>query len=148
MRQAQQFHLPPARQQSAYFGAGEAVVDQVEHALIFGRADHPAGGLYDLLQAGVEVGVVVAIAEQGVHALADFFVDRVELGQAEGGDEGADQAFAGQVHAFAEYTAEHGEADAASADLEALDKALTRRFVHLPGLRPYRDLRVVTAQLL
>lgn len=78
---------------------GVAVVEQEDAALVGGGADDAAGGLDDFLQAGVEVGVVVALilTEHLLHAGFDFFIDQIDLRQAEGGDESTDQAFAGQV---------------------------------------------------
>src|SRR5690554_915586 len=90
------FHLPPPRQQLAHPRLTEAVIQQPEHALILRAADHPAGGLHHLLQTGKQVGIVVTVAEQLVHAGADLFGNRVDLGQPQGGNEGADQPLAGR----------------------------------------------------
>ena len=102
---------PPTRQQPPHLAALESVVDQVDDAEVTGLSYHPTGGLHDLLQAGVEVGVVVAGAEHRLHALSELLVDRVDLWQAQGGQEGPDQTPTGQVDAFGEGTTQHREAD-------------------------------------
>ena len=86
-RQPTAIHLPPGRQQLADSGLVEAIINQVDHALVFDGADDAPGSLNNLLQSGVEVGVVVAVvaAEHHFHALFDFFVDRVDLRQAKDG---------------------------------------------------------------
>jgi len=91
----------------------------VHHAPVGGGADHASRRLHHLLQAGIQVGVGVAIAEDVVHALADLLVHLVDLRQPQRGDEGADQAFTDQVDALGERAAQHGEAHALPAFGEA-----------------------------
>jgi len=78
--------------------------------------------------------------------LFELLVDRVHLRQAEGGDEGADQARAGQVDAFGEGAAEHREADALAVGLEAFQEGVAGGFVHAPVLGPDGEVRVALAQ--
>src|SRR5690606_14866840 len=134
-------HLPPTGKQVPRPGLCKAVIQQINHATVIGGADHAAGGLHDFLHPRVEVGVVVAVglAEHVLHAGFDFFVDHVELGQAEGGDEGADQAFAGQVDAFAECAAQYGKADACRVVGETVEKGLPLAFLHVAGLHAGGD---------
>jgi hypothetical protein len=63
-------------------------------------------------------------------------------GSPEARDEGADQAAARQVDALAERAAEHGEADALAALLEARDEAVAVGFEHAARLRPHRHAGV------
>src|SRR3990167_8360469 len=58
-RQAAAFDCPPGRQQAADGGLVEAVVDQVDHALVVLGADHPAGGPAGLLSGGGGGGVAM-----------------------------------------------------------------------------------------
>ena len=109
----QQLDLPPTRKKPAYFGAGKAVINQVNHAAVGLAAYHPAGRLYYFLQARIKIGVVVAEAKASLHAPLDLLVDCINLWQAQGCYKCADQAFTWQVYAFGEGTAENGEADAA-----------------------------------
>ena len=55
-------NLPPVGQQAPDVCPREAVVHQINHAFILLGAYHAAGGLHHLLQAGVQVGVVVGFA--------------------------------------------------------------------------------------
>ena len=134
--------MPPLRQQVEHLGAGEAVVDQPDRAAVLLGADHAPGRLHHLLDAGIQIGVVVAGAEHRLHALAQLFVDRVHLGQAEGRDEGADQPFARQVDAFAERAAQHREADPAPARGEAIQEGGAFQLAHPARLAPGRNVRV------
>ena len=102
-------HLPPARQQPAHIRSRVAVVHEMDDSAIAFSADHASGGLNHFLYSRNEIGVVEAGAESRFHALSDLFVDRIELGQAEGRDECADQALAAQVYAFGESAAQHRE---------------------------------------
>ncbi|MNM88984.1 hypothetical protein D3C81_1012080 [compost metagenome] len=78
--------------------------------------------------------------------MLDFLVDRVHLRQAEGGDEGADQAVAGQVDAFTEGAAEHGEADAPGVGMEATEETQAFGLAHAARLRPHRNVRMLAAE--
>ena len=60
-------HLPPPWQQRAHLCTLKPVVHQHHHALVVFGADHAAGGLHHLAQAGVQVGAGVALA--GAHHL-------------------------------------------------------------------------------
>ena len=78
-RQPTAIHFPPGRQQLADSGLVEAIINQVDHALVFDGADDAARSLNNLLYA--RVGVAVVAAEHHLHALFDFFVGRVDLRQ-------------------------------------------------------------------
>ena len=87
------FQLPPARQQRLHMGLRVAVVDQIQHACIMLRADHAARGLHHLAHAWVEIAVVMPqpLAKALLQALAQGFVDRVELRQPQRGDKSPHQ---------------------------------------------------------
>ena len=105
-------YVPPPRQQLPHRGPREAVVDQIHDSLVVLGADHAASGLHHFLDAGHQVGVVVAGAEHLLQAGLELFVPRVHLRQSQCGDEGADQPVTAQVDAFAEAATQHREADA------------------------------------
>jgi len=65
-------------------------------AAVTGRSNHPASGLHDLLEAGVEMGVVITGAQLRLHTLPDLLTHRVDLWQAQGGQEGPDQSPTGR----------------------------------------------------
>jgi len=98
------------------------------------------------LYSGVYVGVVVTPAEADLHALADGLVGGIKLRQAQGGDEGADQPSARQVYAFAEYAAQHGEANALPCPIKLLQERMAAGLAHLALLRPGRHRRVARLQ--
>ncbi|MNV19570.1 hypothetical protein D3C71_1104410 [compost metagenome] len=127
----------------AHLGLCKALVHQVHHALVAGRADHAASGLHHLLQTGVEVGVVIARAKQRLHALADLLVDGVDLRQAEGGDEGAYQPLAGQVDALGKRAAQHSKGNALADVGEAGQKITLLAFEHAARLAPVRHIGVL-----
>src|SRR5690554_4815009 len=108
-RQSVAVGKPPAGQQTINAGLQETVVNQPDHAPVVRGADHPAGGLGHFLQAGDQVGVVVAFAKTLLQAVFEDFMPGIERWQTEGGHEGADQLVAGQVDAFTEYAAEYRE---------------------------------------
>jgi hypothetical protein len=95
-------HFPPRRQHAAHFGSCKPVVDEIEHAPVRLSSNHPPRGLYDFLQPGIEIRVVIPGAELPVHARFHLLVDRIELRQPKRGDERADQPRAAQVYAFTE----------------------------------------------
>ncbi|MNI22809.1 hypothetical protein D3C73_763730 [compost metagenome] len=116
--------------------------------MILLRTDDPSSGLNHFLYAGKQVGVIVASAENRSHALFQLLVDRVQLGQPQGGDERTDQPCAGQIDAFAERTAEHCKADALAVFGEPVEKVLALCLAHATGLRPQFDPRVPLGQQL
>jgi predicted RecB family endonuclease len=61
-----------------------------------------------------------------LHALADRLVHFVKLRQAQRGDEGTDQALAGQVHTLAKHAPEHRKTDALPGCVEALQPRVAR----------------------
>ena len=105
-------------------------------------ADHPPRCLHDFLNARVQVGVVVAGAEDHAHALLHLFVDRVQLRQPQGRDERADQARTGQVDAFAKRAAQHRKTDALAVFGELFEKRPALGFGHAARLLPQCDVRV------
>lgn len=127
-------HGPPGRQQPPHLGPRIAVVQQPDHAVVLLRADDPAGRLHDLHHAGKQVGGVVAVAGQDLQALAHALVVGVDLRHAQGGDEGAHQPIPGQVDAFAEHTAQHGETDAMTTVDETCNEGVAVGLGHAPGL--------------
>ena len=135
--------LPPRGQQAAHLGLCKALVHQVHHALVAGRADHAASGLHHLLQTGVEVGVVIARAKQRLHALADLLVDGVDLRQAEGGNECANQPLARQVDALGKRAAQHGKGNALAGVGEPGQKLALLAFEHAARLAPVRHIGVL-----
>ena len=66
--------------------------------------------------------------------------------QSQRGDEGADQARAGQVDAFAERAAQHREADAAAVAGEARQKGRPFGFVHPARLAERRNGRMLLGE--
>ena len=74
--------------------------------------------------------------EQGLHALLDLFIDRIDLRQAQRRQEGADQALARQVDPFGESATQHREADAPPALGEAGQELLLLGFTHAARLAP------------
>ena len=125
---------------------GKTVINQEHCALIALGADHATGRLHDLLQARIQIGVVIPCSEQRGHALFDLFIDRVELAQPQGGDKRANQACARQVDAFSKCAAQHRKTDALPGQGETVEKPLTRCFIHAPGLLPLGDVRVAFSQ--
>ena len=131
----------------------EAVVHQVNHPRVLLGAYHAASGLHDLLQAGVEVGVVVGFVvclifmlKVGRHAGFDFFIHGIDLRQPQRGYERTNQPAARQVNAFGKRAAQHRKADALRRGCEAAQKLLAPGLVHLPGLRPRADMRVALGE--
>jgi len=133
---------PPGWQQAAHLGPTKAVVHQHHHAAVIGSADHAPRGLHHLLQAGKQVGVVIAAAVLKLQPRAQLFVQRVHLGQAQRGDEGPDQALARQVDAFTKCPAEHGKADALAVLGEAGHKRRSVQLGHAARLGPRGNVRV------
>ncbi|MNQ96177.1 hypothetical protein D3C85_1117710 [compost metagenome] len=129
-----------------YAGFGEAVIDQQYRATILRATNHPARRLDDLLHPGIQVGVVEPGAEQPGHALLDLFIDRVDLGQPEGGDKGADQARTRQVDAFGKGAAQHSETDALALGSKTFEKALALQLIHARCLAPLADGRITRGQ--
>src|SRR5690606_11010279 len=95
-----------------------------------------------------QVGIVVTVAEQLVHAGADLFGNRVYLGQPQGGNEGADQPLAGEVNALTEGPGEHGESHLPAVPGETVEKGPARRLVHARGLHLQRNAGPVLLQQL
>lgn len=134
------FQSPPAGQQSTHCRLGKAVVDQVHHAAVELGSDHASGRLHYFLYARIQISVVVAGTERGMHAQAHLFVDWIDLWQPERGNECADQACAWQVDAFAEGAAQYRKADAATGLGEPGEKRRALGLVHPAGLQPDRDV--------
>src|SRR5690606_2770173 len=137
------FYPPPGGEQRPYPGLSVAVVDEMHNAPILVAAYHPSGGLYHFLDAGVQIGIVVAAPRAGgaVHALFYLLVHGVDLRQPQRRDEGADQPASGKVDAFGERAAQNGEADAPAIRGEALQEMLPAALVHSARLPPYRNVR-------
>ena len=88
----------------------------------------------------------MAAPEQCLQPSAHFLIDWVELRQAQGGDEGADQLLAGQVYALAKRAAQYGKAYAGFARAKALHKSPLLRLVHARALLPLGQQRVACPQ--
>jgi len=134
--------LPPRWQQLAHLGAGKSVVHEDDHTPVVGPADHAPGGLYHFLQTREQVRVVVTSTETALQPCSQLFVQRVHLGQAQRGDEGADEPLPRQIDALTKCPAQHREADALAALGEARHKGVAIRLRHAARLRPHRNVRV------
>src|SRR6185312_13050450 len=95
----------------------------------------------------IQIGIFITGAEAGLHAPLHFLVDTTDLRHAEGGNEGADQACAGQVDAFAESTAQHRKTNALSVRRESLQERIALAFGHAALLTPGWDVRVLRFEL-
>lgn len=137
---------PPNRQESSDVLPGEAVVDQVNNADVFGGANNSAGGLHNLLQPRVEVGVVIARPEQLVHPRFHLLIDGVDLWQSQRSDESADQTPTRQVDTLGKSTTQYGEANTATFVRETCKKGMARLFMHAPRLHPVGQLRMLRSE--
>ncbi|MNI19748.1 hypothetical protein D3C73_731950 [compost metagenome] len=72
--------------------------------------------------------------------MLELFIDRVELGQPEGGDESTDQARAGQIDALAKCPTQHRKTNALAVSGELVEKRLALPFGHASRLRPQVDV--------
>jgi len=136
--------MPPARQQCPNRCAPIAIVDEEHDSSVLLATDHASGGLHHFANARIQIRVVITLvrAEVPVHRMLDPLVDGIHLRQPQRGDERADQAPAGQIHAFGKHAAEHGEADAPSMLGEARQKIVPPVLVHARRLSPQRQLRM------
>ena len=99
--------LPVRRHQPAGIGRGKAVVNEQDNAPVLRCADDPPGSLQDLVHAGIAVGVVKASAAGLFKIVPQLLLPGADLRQTGADDSRADQALPCQVHALAEYAAQH-----------------------------------------
>ncbi len=110
-RSVQILQMPPvAGEEAGVLTAGEAVVQQQDHALVLGGADDPPGGLQNLVHAGIPVGIIEAGTTVFVVVAAQDLLPGVHLRQPNPDDGAADEPVAHKVHALAEDAAHHPEA--------------------------------------
>src|SRR6185437_8379969 len=107
-----------------------------------------AGGLHDLAQTRIEVGVLVPGSEPLLQPSTDLPVDRIQLWQPEGGDKGADEAPARKIDALGKRPSQDGETDSAGMLFEAREKRLALCLGHPRTLPPDRDPGVAPGELL
>lgn len=109
-------------------------------------ANQAASGLHHFLQARIGVGVIKASAKLLLQMLAQGFIERIDLRQAEGGDHDPLQVRPGQINGFGKSATEYGQTEEIRPRLELLQPVLLRRLAHVTLLAVQAQLRPLGCQ--